>query len=406
MRRLTSSALLTSTRMTTRTLLRAAGLVAWAFAGIPAVWRLATDATCTVHGTLPPWGVFTAWGGAFVVFGVSFWRVSAAAGEVREDRQAQRLVGFQSLAALTMLTLLCTGFESSLLVVVAVELGFFFSMRLALGWLLVQSALLSMLAMRQMGWPQGAFWTIGAIGFETFAFTVACIAGREAAARRALARANAELEAARDRVATLARDAERLRIARELHDLLGHELVALHLNLEAAKHLPGAEAVDSIGRAQVIAKGLLGDVRKAVGVLRGDGPVDVTAELRAITANVKVPRVHLDAPSRLDLDDADRANTIVRCVQEIVTNTRKHASAANLWIEIVPGDHCLEVHARDDGQGAHVVAPGNGLSGMRERLARLDGALSFDGRSGFRVRAMLPLSTTHQPAASRDGDDA
>src|SRR5438309_616886 len=84
------------------------------------------------------------------------------------------------------------------------------------------------------------------------AFVVAAIAGRESAARRALAEAQHELEQS-------SRDRERVRIARELHDLLGHQLVALHLNLEAAKHQAPSAPLEAAG---AIAKGLLDDVRK------------------------------------------------------------------------------------------------------------------------------------------------
>jgi len=70
------------------------------------------------------------------------------------------------------------------------------------------------------------------------------MAGREATARRALEETNAELEATRESLALATRDAERLRIARDLHDLLGHDLIALHLELETARHLADGKAMD------------------------------------------------------------------------------------------------------------------------------------------------------------------
>lgn len=376
--------------MTTRALLRAAGLVAWAFAGLPAVVGFGRDPGC-----MTPSG-FAVWAGSFAVFGVAFWKASAVAGEGSDTARTRFWLGLQAVAAFVMLSRICTGFETSLLVVVAVEIGLFLPLRLAIGWLLVQSVLLGQLAMLQMGWAHGLRWTLGALGFEAFAFTVAAIAGREVAARRELARANAELERAREHVVSLSRDAERLRIARELHDLLGHDLAALHLNLEAAKHLvAGGAAAQPIERAQGVARGLLVDLRKAVSALRSDGPVDVSDAVRAIAVAVTSPKIHIDVPRRLEITDGERANAILRCVQEVVTNTIKHAAASNLWIQVSSSEDRIDLRAHDDGQGSGDVQPGSGLTGMRERLEELRGELSF-GRSasgeGFELHASLPLA--------------
>lgn len=374
--------------MTTRALLRAAGLLAWAFAGVPALLGFGHDPGCmSLAG-------FATWGGSFAVFGFAFWKASARAGESLDAGRTRVWLGLQSLAALVMLSRICTGFETSLLIVVAVELGLFLPMRLALAWLVLQSVALSQLAMLQMGTDAGLKWSLGALGFGAFAFTIAAIAGREAAARRELARTNAELEVAREHVASLSRDAERLRIARELHDLLGHDLAALHLNLEAAKHLvAGGAAAEPIARAQDVARGLLVDLRKAVSALRSDGAVDVADAVRAIAGAVKSPTIHLDVPAKLEIADGDRANAIVRCVQEIVTNSIKHAAASNLWIHLAANESEIEIRAHDDGRAVRDVHPGRGLTGMRERLEGLRGELSFGHRAsgdGFEVRGTLP----------------
>jgi len=373
--------------MTTRSLLRAAGLLVWAFAGIPAALSLADH---------PRSGVATlaVWLGAFVVFGVAFFRASAA--DAPEGRGAARLLAVQTVAALAMNVVLCTGFEVALVVVVAVQLGLMLPLALALPWLLVQTLLASALAIHHMGWRAGGYWSIVIVGTQAFAFTVAAMAGREAAARRALEKTNAELEATRESLARASRDAERLRIARELHDLLGHDLIALHLELETARHLAEPRMKPAIERAHRIAKGLLTDVRKAVSSLRTEeGPMDVARDVRDMVGKVHEPRVHLDAPEYLGIDDAERANTVVRCVQEILTNTIKHAAADNLWIEIVPRGGGIELTARDDGRGCDPPELGNGLLGMRERVEKLGGELVLETRpgAGFRVRATLPVAT-------------
>jgi signal transduction histidine kinase len=235
------------------------------------------------------------------------------------------------------------------------------------------------------------------VGAEAFAFTVAAMAGREAAARRALEATNAELQATRESLARASRDAERLRIAREMHDLLGHDMIALHLELETAKHLSEGRARESVDRAQKIGQTLLTDLRDAVSSLRADAPpVDVAAGVRTLVLKVKTPRVHLDAPESLELEDPERANTVIRCVQEIVTNTIKHAGAENLWITLARREGKIELAARDDGRGSGALVPGNGLEGMRERMIALGGELVLETEhgDGFQLRASLPLMAT------------
>jgi signal transduction histidine kinase len=378
--------------MTTRRLLRAAGLLMWAFAGIPSVIRVARCPACVSSGGL------AIWVGAFVVFGVVFFRASRA--DAPEGRKASHLLLIQTLAALGMNLVLCTGFEAGLLVVVAVELGLLLPLAWALPWLALQSILIFVLAMHHMSWPGSAHWSIAMLGGQAFAFTIAAMAGREAAARRALEVTNAELEATRESLAQKSRDGERLRIARELHDLLGHDLIALHLELERARHLASREAKEPLERAHAVAKTLLSDLRKAVTNLReNEGSIDVAERLRSVVCNVSTPRIHLEAPSSFDLADVELANAVVRCAQEIVTNAIKHAAAENLFISLARTDGHIELSARDDGRGSLTLVPGNGLAGMRERLEKLGGKLTLEtaDREGFSVRATLPVAKEGRP---------
>lgn len=376
--------------MSTRSLLRAAGLLMWAFAGIPATLSIFRYPIDIRRGDL------VVWIGAFIVFGVTFFRATKK--DAPEGTGAQRLLLVQTCAALAMNLLLCTGFEAALLVVVAVQLGLALPLRVALAWLVVQSVLIFVLATHHMGWPSGGYWSTAVIGGEAFAFTIAAMAGREAAARRALEKTNAELEATRESLARASRDAERLRIARDLHDLLGHDLIALHLELETSKHLTDGKAKESVDRAHDVAKSLLADVRSAVTSLRDDGaPIDVAQDVRAAltkVAEVNGPRVHFEAPASLAIDERERAVAVVRCVQEVVTNAVKHAAAENLWITLAMNDGVVELKARDDGRGASALTPGNGLAGMRERIEKLGGELvlaSSEG-GGFELRASIPMA--------------
>ena len=94
------------------------------------------------------------------------------------------------------------------------------------------------------------------------------------------------------------------------------------------------------------------------------------------------------------MEDPQRAQVLLRCAQEIVTNTARHAGARNLWLNFAYAEAGqLGLHARDDGRGADQVAEGNGLSGMRERLAEFGGSVSLDAglSRGFALTVRLPL---------------
>jgi signal transduction histidine kinase len=200
-------------------------------------------------------------------------------------------------------------------------------------------------------------------------------------------------------LANASRLAERERISRELHDTLGHHLTALSLNLEAASHMAGDTTLTQVRRAQVVTKMLLADVRGAVIALRGEDAIGLTEALKTLVDAVPQPRVHLAIPDDLVIADPLRAHTVLRCVQEIVTNTIRHAHAGNLWIDLVQSDGQIQLLARDDGRGAKDVCPGLGLTGMRERLELVGGRLEIRSQAaqGFHVTASIPL-----PGGRRD----
>jgi signal transduction histidine kinase len=133
-----------------------------------------------------------------------------------------------------------------------------------------------------------------------------------------------------------------------------------------------------------------------VSALRGSDAVDLDHALRELVAAVPAPQIHLSLPERFRLADPGRAQVLVRLTQEILTNTMRHARARNLWIEFRIVDAVIELVARDDGRGADGVSPGNGLTGMRERLESYGGSLDIETRPGygFVVLARLPLESS------------
>lgn len=181
---------------------------------------------------------------------------------------------------------------------------------------------------------------------------------------------------------------ERLRISRELHDVLGHQLTVLSVELEVAAHQVQGPAREHVLRARGLAKELLADVRSVVGTQRRRS-FDLPGALARVTEEIPHPRVHLDVEPGLEADD-EQATAVVRAVQEIATNTIRHSQAENLWISLRTDGDVLRLETCDDGWGAARVTPGHGLTGLRERAEALGGRVRVDGSSGFRVGVELP----------------
>ena len=298
------------------------------------------------------------------------------------------------------------------LVIVAGGLGEVLALGGAAAWIVAQSALFTLPMVRAHGAAEALVIGAAFVGFQLFALYAANAAERARRGRAALARVNAELVATRRLLVESSRNAERLRIARDLHDVLGHHLTALSLHLEAARHAPPEGARQAVEAAHGIAGGLLAEVRGAVGRLRDDRPLDdrpldLPAALAELAAGVERPRVHLVLGDGFGgVPDPERAEALLRCAQEMLTNAIRHSQGDNVWIELRDGPDGVELTARDDGRGVAdgeraAGTGGTGLAGMRERLERLGGRLAVDrgGGRGFTVSAWLPAA-----AAGAEGE--
>ena len=289
-----------------------------------------------------------------------------------------------------------SGLSALLLVVVAVTLPWTLPLPVGIAWLLLQNlALIPVFrGFPGFGWGTATLQAALYLGFAALMFVTSMVARQQDEAREEQRRLNSELRATRALLAESSRIGERMRIARELHDLVGHHLTALTLNLEVASHRVQPEAVESVRQAQAVAKQLLGDVREVVSELRQGEALDLSQALRSLIEGVPTLDVHLELPQTLSVDDPQRAQIMLRTVQEILTNTARHAGARNLWLSFTrteKGEMKLDAH--DDGRGAVTIRPGNGLNGMRERLAAAGGRLviSAEPGQGFALSAWLPV---------------
>jgi signal transduction histidine kinase len=371
--------------------LRYAGLVTYACVGIPMLMYQPGESPIA-NGDRVGWVV------AYAAFGLAYWIATIDLGSRRSRwlRLPMLLVLYVTAMAIGYFS--TPGLSAMLLVVIAVVLPWLLPTWPSAIWMVLQNFSMAPLWVRladpQYTWFDAVLQCVLYVGFSCIAFVSSLIAKQQADSREELRRLNSELRATRTLLTESSRIAERMRISRELHDLVGHHLTALSLNLEVASHLVSGAAQEHVRQAQTVAKLLLSDVREVVSQLREDDNIDLTAALKTLVEGVPGLAIHLDLPPRFAVDDPLRAQVLLRCAQEIITNTVRHAGARNLWLccERTEANE-LAIHARDDGRGAPSIKHGNGLNGMRERLAQVGGRLNISTArdQGFVLDAWLPL---------------
>lgn len=228
---------------------------------------------------------------------------------------------------------------------------------------------------------------------QVLAFGVGCMVKRDRHTRLTLTATNAELRATQSLLADMVRCSERERIARDLHDVVGHHLTALGLHLDLAQRQAEPKASESIRVARGLAHDMLAEVRAMVGSERRGPPPDLHAALATLCSGIPVPAIRLTVEPGIEVHSAATAHALFCCVLEGITNAVRHADATALEIDLVRRGGQLVLTLADNGRGACGRAEGNGLRGMRERLAPLGGTLATGGpRPGFGIAVTLPCS--------------
>jgi two-component system, NarL family, sensor histidine kinase DesK len=217
------------------------------------------------------------------------------------------------------------------------------------------------------------------------------LAGLGMTAVRQLIAVNADLHATRAELADLAVAAERERLARELHDLLGRTLSLIAVKAELASRLsakgdPSAGA--ELGDVQRLARQAVRDVREAIA---GDHAPSVDAELAAAEAALRTAGIKVSVDNAAASIDPAHETTIAWALREAVTNVVKHSGArtCRIWLQAADGVAGLEVV--DDGRGAVGADAGTGLNGLARRVHARGGAFEAgpSETGGFRLRVWL-----------------
>ncbi len=301
------------------------------------------------------------------------------------------LIAIQIVIGLLVCLIDSEGFAPVLLVIAMAQLATQLPVRTFTLVMLVLNALLYLIFSEI--WHSKVALTLTFIyaGFQIFAATTALYAQRAERARDELAQVNAHLLATHSLLEESARDRERLRLARELHDVAGHKLTALKLQLALLARDP-AGALPAVRTAATLADELLGDIRGVVSQMRQNDGLDLRRAIEELAAPIPRPKVHLDLAEDARVDDLAQAQALLRVAQEGLTNAARHSSADNVWLRLARDGDRLILEIRDDGRGARNLRIGNGISGMCERLEGIGGGIEFDCSKGFRLNAWVPAT--------------
>jgi two-component system sensor histidine kinase DesK len=207
-------------------------------------------------------------------------------------------------------------------------------------------------------------------------------------------RADSKLHMAHEEIEALAAVAERERIARDLHDVLGHTLSVIVLKAELAKRVMNSDpprAAAEIADVEAIGRTALAEVREAIGGYRARG---LNAEIEAARRTLAAAGVALlseAAPAETASLNAAEETVLALALREAVTNIVRHARAKNCRLRFVTQNSRRRLVVEDDGEHP-LVREGNGLRGMRERVESLGGTLLVEREHGTRLLIELPLA--------------
>ncbi len=283
-----------------------------------------------------------------------------------------------------------------LFICVFVPAGIVLTSRVAAGMVLGLTALAIGIELVRWGWPQAlqvagiAIWGVSTIMLRQMILVVG------------------ELREAREERARLAVAEERLRFARDLHDLLGHSLSLIALKSELAGRLlrlPDGRAAAEVEDIELVSRRALREVREAVAGYRRPTLGDELASARAMLGAAGIV-ARIDATT--DTLPATVDAVLAWAVREGVTNVIRHSDASRCEIDVWREDDVAGIRVVDDGHGTPLVSNGSGLSGIAERAAMLGGRVNtgIGIAGGFALEVTMPIDDHVEPGAPAPAESA
>lgn len=211
--------------------------------------------------------------------------------------------------------------------------------------------------------------------------------------------ANEQLSEYADMSERMAQTKERNRLAREIHDTLGHTLTGIAVGLDACMALMDChqeQAKVQLKKLSEISREGIKDIRRSVNELRADALERLSLDLairKMVTDMSQMSKVQIffDTDEKHLKFDEDEENVIYRVIQESITNAVRHGNAKKIWISLkrINGEIILVIH--DNGTGCEKLQDGFGMKHIRERIELLKGTVTFNGKDGFTVTAHIPI---------------
>ena len=237
----------------------------------------------------------------------------------------------------------------------------------------------------------GAFMLNAEWWFYIGSMVISALIGALTIQARAKEAGDAKLRLAQDEVERLAKLAERERIARDMHDLLGHTLSVVVLKSELAQKLMSrdpAKAMQEMAEVERISRQGLAEVREAITGYRSSG---LSAEIEHVRETLTAAGIDTTIEARAVSLAPAQESALTLALREAATNVIRHAAATKCHIKFYAQDGSALMEVQDDGRGSD--APfGNGLTGMRERIQALGGVLMKETERGTRLLIRLPIA--------------
>ncbi len=287
--------------------------------------------------------------------------------------------------------------QAILLVLAAAQLAALRDRRLAMLALALANCALFVWLARSQPPAKAIQLSVAYAAFELFAAFVSRAAYAAQDSRREVLRANRELQAARALVTEGVRVQERLRLSRELHDIAGHKLTALKLHLALATRTRATAGPSALSQCLTLTDELLADIRMVVSAFRQEDSIDLRTALLALDPGVASVSVQFNLEPEAVVSDIGKAEALLRCAQEGLTNALRHGGATEILVTLSRREEQLVLCIEDNGAGYPSPTPamGNGLRGLRERFEEFQGVVLLVRRAprGCILRAVLPESS-------------
>ncbi|MCE3252876.1 MAG: two-component sensor histidine kinase [Cellvibrio sp.] len=325
----------------------------------------------------------------YSIFLLLFLIVSSGYADKIPRYKTQVILCTQLAIALLLMLVHAGQISPVLLVVWAAQLPDYFSRRNAVMQVIFSNLVFYCIQVTLWHFSNAVINSLIYLGFQLFALSTAFARVNERRAREQLEQVNQQLLTTRIILAQSSKQDERLRIARDLHDILGHQLTALNLQLEILQHKVAADLQTSVSDTKNLAKQLLDNIRAVVRNQRTPLTVDIRQAVQALA--LRLPQLQLTIEGELQLESAELAEQLLLCIQEGISNALRHGRATQINLALQQQDKHITILLDDNGRGCtNTINPGSGLLGINERLEAFNGALSLTPLTqGARLRISL-----------------